>query len=127
MSDTGNSSRRTLFHRVEPSHDSIEQHAQALVNVVAGGLDRETDVCDLTPMEIAVVRLFLIDLQWTVTELAQMLSVDASSISRAVNKLVERGVLSRRRPREDWRLVLLKLTEEGVALRARTSGESTRL
>ena len=45
-----------------------------------------------------------------------MLSVKASTISRVVSKLVDRGVLRRRRPREDRRVVLLKLTEDGVAL-----------
>ena len=88
----------------------------ALVNAVAGGVDGEAAACDLTPMEFAVVRLFPIDMEWTVTELAQMLSVDASSMSRVVNKLVERGLLRRRRPREDRRLVFLELTKDGVAL-----------
>ena len=116
MPETGNSSHRTHSHRVELSLDILEQYATALVNAVAGGVDREAAACDLTPMEFTVVRLFLTDLEWTATELAQMLSVDASSMSRVVNKLVERGVLRRRRPREDRRLVFLKLTEEGVAL-----------
>ena len=79
-------------------------------------MDREAAACDLTTKEFAAVRLFLTDLEWTATELAQMLSVDASSMSRVVNSLVDRGVLRRQRPREDRRLVFLKLTEEGVAL-----------
>ena len=116
MSETGNRSHRAHSHRVELSLDSIGQHATALVNAVAGGVDREAAACDLTPMEFAGVRLFPIDMEWTVTELAQMLSVDASSMSRVVNKLVDRGLLRRRRPREDRRLVFLKLTKDGVAL-----------
>ena len=71
--------------------------------------------------------MFLTDLEWTATELAQMLSADASSISRVVSKLVERGLLSRRRPREDRRKVLLKLTEEGVALGLELHEKSTLL
>ena len=116
MPETEHRSHRNHSHRIETPLHSIGQHANALVNAVAGGVDREAAACDLTPTEFATVRLFLTDLEWTVTELAQMLSVDASSMSRVVSKLVDRGLLRRRRPREDRRLVFLKLTEEGVAL-----------
>ena len=60
--------------------------------------------------------MFLTDMEWTATELDQMLSLSASVMSRAVSKLVDRGVLRRRRQREDRRMVFLKLTEAGVAL-----------
>ena len=116
MPETENRSHRTHSHRIESPLHSVGQYAAALVNAVTRGVEREAVAYDLTPTEFAAVRLFLIDLEWTVTELAQMLSVDASSMSRVVNNLVERGLLSRRRPREDRRLVFLKLTEEGVAL-----------
>ena len=116
MPETENRSRRTHSHRIETPLHSVGQHADALVNAVTKGVDREEEAYDLTPTEFAAVRLFLIDLEWTATELSEMLSVDASSMSRAVSRLVDRGVLRRRRPREDRRLVFLKLTEEGVAL-----------
>ena len=116
MSEAEHRSYRTHSHRVETPLHSIGQHANALVNAVARGVDREAAAYDLTPTEFAAVRLFLIDLEWTATELSEILSVDASSMSRVVSKLVDRGVLRRRRPREDRRLVFLKLTEEGVAL-----------
>ena len=79
-------------------------------------MDGEAAAYNLTPTEFAVIRLFLTDMEWTATELAQMLSLHASVMSRAVSRLVDRGVLRRRRQREDRRLVFLKLTEEGVAL-----------
>ena len=43
--------------------------------------------------------------------------MDAPAISRVVSKLVDRNILARRRPGEDRRVVLLKLTNRGVALR----------
>ena len=116
MSETENRSDPTHSHRVETPLESIEQQAYALVKAGVGGIGREAAAYDLTPMELAVVRLFLTDLEWTATELAQMISVGASTMSRVVNKLVDSGVQSRCRPREDRRLVFLKLTEEGVAL-----------
>ena len=42
--------------------------------------------------------------------------MDIPATSRVVSKLVDKGILGRRRPREDRRLVILKLTEHGVAL-----------
>ena len=99
-----------------PPLHSLKQHADALVNTVSRGVNRAAAAFNLTPLEFALIRLFLVDLEWTATELAHMLSVNASVMSRAVTKLVDRGVLHRRRPRKDRRVVLLKLTEEGVAL-----------
>ena len=99
-----------------PPLHSLKQHADALANAVSRGVDREAAAFNLTPLEFALIRLFLTDLEWTATELAQVLSVNASVMSRAVGKLVDRGVLYRRRLRKDRRVVLLKLTEGGVAL-----------
>ena len=52
----------------------------------------------------------------TATELARILPVDASRISRMVTILVDRGLLQRRRLPEDRRVVMLSLTEEGVEM-----------
>ena len=116
MSETRNKSQGAHSHRAGTPLHTIGQHARALVNSVTKGVDREAAAYNLTPTEFAVIRLFLTDMEWTATELAQMLSLSASVMSRAVSRLVDRGVLRRRRPREDRRLVFLKLTEEGVAL-----------
>ena len=116
MPETGNRSHPTHSHRIETPLHSVGQHAKALVNAVTRGVDSEAAAYDLTPTEFAAVRLFLTDMEWTATELTQVLAVDASSMSRVVNNLVDRGVLRRRRPREDRRMVFLKLTEAGVAL-----------
>ena len=116
MSETGIRSHGTHSHRVELPLDGLEQYTTSLVRSVTRGLDRETAVYNLTPTEFAAVSLFHVDQEWTTTELTQVLSVNASAVSRVVNSLVDRGVLSRRRSREDRRMVYLKLTEEGVAL-----------
>ena len=116
MSETKNSSQGTHTHRARMPLHSIGQHAKALINSVSKGVGREAAAYNLTPTEFAVIRLLLIDQEWAPTELAQTLSVDASTMSRAVSKLVDRGVLRRRRPCKNRRMVLLKLTEDGVAL-----------
>ncbi len=108
--ETTHSSARGL-----PLH-SLGQHVDALVDTVSRGVDKEAESYNLTHLQFALIRMFLVDLERTVTELAQMFSMDLPGMSRVVSRLADRGLLSRRRPRENRRVVLLQLTEEGVAL-----------
>ena len=55
----------------------------------------------------------------TATQLAQVLPVDGSRISRVVTVLVDKRLLRRRRLRSDRRIVMLSLTEEGFELTSR--------
>lgn len=55
----------------------------------------------------------------SMTSLASDLAVSKEHITRAVNVLVERGLVEKRRSTENFRLVKASLTEEGAAL-ART-------
>ena len=71
---------------------------------------------DLVFLDFALLKRFLRQEEWTSTQLAQILPVDASRISRLVTKLVDRGLLRRRRLRSDRRVVKLTLTEQGKAL-----------
>ena len=98
-----------------PLH-SLGQCAAALLNAVARGVNKELADHGLTSMEFSMMRLFLHDEEWTATELAQVLPVEVSAISRMVSKLVDKGLLFRRRQKSDRRIVILKLTEEGRAL-----------
>ena len=102
--------------QVERPLQSLGQFATALVNTVSKGTEREVRSYGLTPLDFALMRLFLTENEWTATQLAQILPTEVSGISRIVSKLVNRGLLQRRRPREDRRVVLLKLTEKGKAL-----------
>ncbi len=113
--------RQGNFHTDQRSHSDrplhgLGQHATVLLNIVAEGVKAETKRYNLTPLDFDLLRLFLADEEWTPTELANVLPVEVSAISRLVTKLVDRGLIYRRRPRRDRRVVLLKLTEEGNAL-----------
>ena len=87
-----------------------------LVNVVAKGIAELVAPHQLIPLEFALLRLFLRQEEWTTTQLERVLPVKKSRISRVVTKLVDRGLMSRRRPSSDRRVVFLTLTEEGEAL-----------
>ncbi len=60
-----------------------------------------------------------LDGERTATQLAQVLPMDGSRISRVVTDLVDKGLLSRRRLAEDRRIVMLSLTSEGMELTSR--------
>ena len=52
----------------------------------------------------------------TATDLAKVLPIDASRISRIVSRLVDMELLARRRLRSDRRIVMLQLSREGKDL-----------
>ncbi len=67
-------------------------------------------------IDFALLRLFLEGEEWTNTQLAQAMPLAPPRISRTVTKLVSRGLVHRRRLRSDRRVVVLTLTEAGMAL-----------
>ena len=87
-----------------------------LVNAVAGGMARIVAPHGLTHIDFAILRLFLGSEEWTTTQLAQTLPLALSGISRSVTKLVNMGLMQRRRLLSDRRVVILTLTEEGLTL-----------
>ena len=87
-----------------------------LVNAVARGMAQIVAPHDLSHIDFALLRLFLGVEEWTTTQLAQALPLAPSSISRTVTKLVDKSLIQRRRLLSDRRVVILTLTEEGMAL-----------
>ena len=87
-----------------------------LVNVVAKGVAQIVGAHGLTHVEFALLRLFLEVEEWTATQLSQALPLAPPGISRSVTKLVDRGLIRRRRLLSDRRVVVLTLTQEGLAL-----------
>ena len=87
-----------------------------LVNAVARGMARIVAVHGLTHIDFALLRLFLGVEEWTTTQLAEALPLAPSGISRSVTKLVDKGLIQRRRLLSDRRVVVLTLTDKGMAL-----------
>ncbi len=90
-----------------------------LVNAVYKEATQEVARYSLTPLEFNLLRICMERRESTATDLAEVLPVDASRISRVVTGLVDRGFIRRRRLREDRRIVMLRLSEEGEALMSR--------
>ena len=94
-------------------------YATGLLNAVAKGMSDELRPYDLSPLEFSLLRACAEKRESTATELAVSLPVDASRVSRVVTRLVDKGLLVRRRLRSDRRIVMLRLSAEGDALTSR--------
>ena len=75
----------------------------------------------LAPLDLSTVQSGILGYCFTgeantVTKLAELLPFDASAISRETNRLVERGLLRRRRYPNDRRVVRFLVTEKGKGL-----------
>lgn len=88
----------------------------SLVKSVTKGMADRVAPYGLVPLEFSILRVFLDRRECTASQLAEVLPIDSSRVSRMVNKMVEMGLLRRRRLRNDRRVVRLTLTEEGMAL-----------
>lgn len=88
----------------------------SLVKSVVGGVASELHPYDLNPVEFNLLNVCMDENECTATELAEVLPVDASRISRIVTQLVNKGLLVRRRLRNDRRVVMLRLSESGNEL-----------
>jgi len=91
----------------------------SLVNAVDKGLADEVTPYGLIPSEFNLLRTCVENGPCTATQLAEVLPVDASRISRMVTRLVNLGLLRRQRLRRDRRVVLLHLTDRGSDLTSR--------
>ena len=110
---------RTNYEDIQTasSLDSLALSVSILYKAVSGPAANRAAAFGLTLSELSVIRLLSDDSEWTGTAVASALATGTSSVSRIVTGLVDRGLVNRRRPLGDRRVVLLKLTEKGAAVR----------
>ena len=79
----------------------------------------------LFPVDFSLLRAcWRMGSECTATQLAEVVPTDPPRISRIVTKLVELGLLRRRRLQDDRRMVMLRLTDEGSELVSQLSGRT---
>lgn len=94
----------------------LEACAMGLMIAVEMGIADEVAPYDLSPIEFNLLRACMDMGECTATQLATLLPVDASRISRIVNGLVNKGLLLRQRQTYDRRIVMLRLSDQGYEL-----------
>ena len=87
---------------------------------LASLLHHELELC-LADLEIRFVELRVLAIcrdigPCTATDIGHAAPVEASSVSRIVHRLYQQGLVSRRRSRDDRRVVWLRATRDGYAL-----------
>ena len=100
-----------------PAVDLVEC-AENLLKSVLRGLAKEVDPYGLNAIEYSLLKACVRRGECNATDLAEVLPVDASRISRLVTGLVNKDLLIRRRLPEDRRIVMLRLSQKGIELTA---------
>ena len=68
---------------------------------------------DLTPRQFAVLHTVSLNEGLSQTDLVEQTGVDRSTLADIVRRMLKKGLLQRRRTKEDARAYAVKLTEEG--------------
>ena len=71
---------------------------------------------DLTPRQFAVLAAVSNSDEPSQTTLVEMTGIDRSTLAEIVRRLVSRGLLARRRTRQDARMYAVRLTADGQAV-----------
>ena len=98
------------------SQYSLEQSVFALARALKGGRSGILALHDLTNIGYEILWILLSEKECMIGYLSRTLRKNASQMSREVNHLTNRGLLARRRPVDDRRVVLVSLTENGERL-----------
>ena len=105
--------QRNTDHWTEDPRNNLGTFIAELFNGLDKAMAREVAPHGITGLEYSLL-WYCLEGERTATQLAQILPVDGSRISRVVTGLVDKGFLRRRRLRNDRRIVMLRLTEEGM-------------
>ena len=116
MQDRQEVRENVLGQMLEPMQEDLGRCVTGLVDAISKVATDELENHNLRLMEYNILRFCLEREGCTATEIVAELPINASRVSRAVNGLVEKRLLARRRLRHDRRIVMLHLTERGREL-----------
>lgn len=71
------------------------------------------EISDLSITEIHTIEAIGMYTEKTMSEVAQSLKITVGTLTTAINKLIRKGYVERKRIEEDRRVVLIKLTKRG--------------
>jgi DNA-binding MarR family transcriptional regulator len=112
-----------------PRGNTLERSATHLLHragQIAGDLFAAEADGLLTPRQFVVLQAISLEEGLTQTDLVERTGIDRSTLADIVARLLRRGLLHRRRTKEDARAYAIKLTPEGAkALRSTKPAAST--
>ena len=75
---------------------------------------KEGQFTDLSVTEIHIIEAIGVNTEKTMSEVANVLNVTVGTLTTAINRLIKKEYVERKRIEEDRRVVLINLTEKGV-------------
>lgn len=75
---------------------------------------KEGQFTDLSVTEIHIIEAIGVNTEKTMSEVANVLNVTVGTLTTAINRLIKKEYVERKRIEEDRRVVLISLTEKGV-------------
>ena len=86
-----------------------------ILRIEEKSLKKSEELSDLSVTEIHTIDVIGEKEERTMSEIANDLSITVGTLTTAINKLIKKGYVERRRIEEDRRIVLVKLTEKGIS------------
>jgi len=99
-----------------PSREKVErtlQFADMVTRELLPLLPREALVLDVTMAQLKIMMIIYLGGATRMSVLAEKLGVSLPTVTKSVDRLVARGVVTREDDPEDRRVVLCRLTEDG--------------
>lgn len=85
----------------------------------------QADLLDLTPVQMMVLHALSEEPNLSLSDLAERVQLGCSTVSGVVKRLVEAGILERKRLEEDQRTIAIRLTEKGNQLDEQAFGDDS--
>ena len=80
---------------------------------IEGKVLKEGEFSDLSVTEMHIIEAIGFDSEKSMSEVANDLDITVGTLTTAINRLIKKEYVERRRIEEDRRVVLIKLTEKG--------------
>lgn len=80
---------------------------------IEGAVLKDGEFSDLSVTEMHIIEAIGMDREMTMTEVANDLDITVGTLTTAINRLIKKEYVERRRIEEDRRVVLIKLTDKG--------------
>jgi NAD(P)H-dependent flavin oxidoreductase YrpB (nitropropane dioxygenase family)/DNA-binding MarR family transcriptional regulator len=100
------------LEKIREINDTLVGLFNMVLKLEEGAL-KESSFADLTITEIHTLEAITLDKTKTMTQVARNLGISVSTLTAAINKLVQKGYVHRFRVEEDRRKVKIQLTDSG--------------
>ena len=111
----------------DPLDASIIHMIHRASQCAANAFQSEVGEFDLTPRQLAVLRTVAANDEASQTRIVELTGIDRSTLADIMRRMIKKGLLQRKRTKEDARAYAVRLTEAGRALLRKATPASERV